>query len=251
MTLTNYLRPEDRLESASGPRYVRLRQRIEQAIDTGILAPSSSLPPERELAGITDLSRVTVRRAIRELVVSGVLTHRQGSGSFVRDKVQKMEQSLSQLTSFTEGMALRGKQTTSVWLERGIVLPSPEERAPLGLAPDLSAARLCRQRHADGKPMAIERATLPLDILPNPLIVVTSLYEVLGAGNPRPVRAVQRISAINLDEREAGTPRRGVRDRRAQHPAHLPPRRRPRRRIRPIDLSRRCLRFRGRTPPLT
>lgn len=51
--------------------------------------------------------------------------------------------------------------------------------------------------------MALERAALPLDILPNPLAVTTSLYDVLETLGNRPVRAVQKISAINLDPAEA------------------------------------------------
>ncbi|MCB2111786.1 MAG: GntR family transcriptional regulator, partial [Rhodobacteraceae bacterium] len=60
-----------------------------------------------------------------------------------------------------------------------------------------------RLREAGGRPMALERAALPLDILPNPIEVTTSLYEVLDRLGNRPVRAVQKISAINLEAREA------------------------------------------------
>ena len=51
--------------------------------------------------------------------------------------------------------------------------------------------------------MALERAALPLDVLPNPLDVTTSLYAVLEARGLRPVRAVQKISAINLPAKDA------------------------------------------------
>ena len=51
--------------------------------------------------------------------------------------------------------------------------------------------------------MALERAALPLDILPNPLEVTTSLYVVLEGLGHRPVRAVQKISAVNIEPREA------------------------------------------------
>ncbi len=51
--------------------------------------------------------------------------------------------------------------------------------------------------------MAIERASLPPDLLPNPLAVTHSLYEVLGQAGLRPVRAVQKISAINLGAADA------------------------------------------------
>ena len=60
-----------------------------------------------------------------------------------------------------------------------------------------------KARMADDKPMAIERASLSTDMLPNPLIVETSLYDVLGRDGLRPVRALQKISAINLEEDNA------------------------------------------------
>jgi len=51
--------------------------------------------------------------------------------------------------------------------------------------------------------MALERAALPTDILPNPTDVTTSLYALLKARGVRPIRAVQKISAINLGSSEA------------------------------------------------
>ncbi|MDA5094515.1 GntR family transcriptional regulator [Aliiroseovarius sp. KMU-50] len=203
MSVAEFLHPDGWLGQSSGPRYVQLRRRLEEGIGSGLLPPGSSLPPEREIAEITDLSRVTVRKAIQELVKSGSVEQRQGSGSFVREQVERVEQSLSHLTSFTEDMQRRGLQTTSKWLERGIFLPSPEEVLTLGLAAGDSVARIHRLREADGHPMALERAALPLDILPNPLEVTTSLYEILEKSGHRPVRAVQKISAINLDPPEA------------------------------------------------
>ena len=100
-------------------------------------------------------------------------------------------------------MARRGKSSTSRWLERGLFVPSPDEMTSLGLSADDSVARLVRLRLANGEPMAIERASLPTDILANPLAVETSLYEVLERDGHRPVRALQKISAINLSERDA------------------------------------------------
>ena len=189
MTVSEFLQPEGWLGRNAGPRYVQLRRRLEEAIDTGLLAPNSSLPPEREIADITDLSRVTVRKAIQELVKKGSVVQKQGSGSFVCDTGPRVEQSLSHLTSFTEDMQRRGMETTSKWLERGIFLPSPEEVVALGLSAEDSVSRIYRLRESGGRPMALERAALPLDILPNPLDVTTSLYELLEQNGCRPVRA--------------------------------------------------------------
>lgn len=203
MSAVEFLRPDRWLGESGGPRYVQLRRRLEEGIETGVLPPNSSLPPERELAEITDLSRVTVRKAIQELVREGLVEQRQGSGSFIREPVTKMEQSLSHLTSFTEDMSNRGMETTSRWLERGLFIAAPREVAALGLAEGAEVARIYRLREAGGRPMALERAALPLSILPNPLEVKTSLYEVLDRLGHRPVRALQKISAINLDASDA------------------------------------------------
>lgn len=203
MKITEFLDPQNWLGHRPGPRYVQLHRRIEDAIEKGILPPDSSLPPEREVAEITELSRVTVRKAIQELVKLGVVEQRQGSGSFVRAPVARVEQSLSHLTSFTEDMKRRGLETTSRWLERGVFMSSPEEVKTLGLSDGESVARIYRLREADGQPMALERASLPLDILPNPIDVSRSLYEVLEESGHRPVRAVQKISAINLGPDDA------------------------------------------------
>ena len=204
MNVTDFLRAEHWMREASGPRYVQLRKRLEEGIDAGLLLPNSPLPPEREIASLTALSRVTVRKAIQELVDKGRVVQKQGSGSFVSNQAPRVEQSLSLLTSFTEDMARRGMSSSSTWLERGVFMASPEEVEILGLTPGASVARIARLRLADERPMALERASLPLDILPNPLDVKTSLYAILEKAGKRPVRALQKISAINLEEDDAG-----------------------------------------------
>lgn len=203
MTAVEFLRPAGWLAEGGGPRYVQLRRRLEAGIGSGVLPPNSSLPPERELAEITDLSRVTVRKAIQELVRDGLVEQRQGSGTFIRVPVARVEQTLSHLTSFTEDMARRGMTTASRWLERGVFAPCEHEAQVLDLADGAEVARIYRLREADGRPMALERASLPLDVLPNPLDVRTSLYDVLSRRGLRPVRAVQKISAVNIEAREA------------------------------------------------
>lgn len=188
---------------AAGPLYLQLQRRLAEAVAAGRLAPGQSLPAERDMASMTGLSRVTVRKAVQALAGAGVLVQRHGSGTFVAPKVERLHQALSLLTSFTEDMARRGKTVDSLWVSRSIKPPAPEEVMALGLGGGSLVARLDRVRRSDGVPLAIERAAISAEDLPDPLEVTTSLYAVLDARGLRPMRAVQRISAASLDARDA------------------------------------------------
>jgi GntR family transcriptional regulator len=201
--VTDPLFSSEGFSDAAGPLYLQLQRRIAGAIAGGRLKSGDSLPPERVLASMTGLSRVTVRKAVEGLVAAGHLMQRRGSGTFVAARVERLEQALSLLTSFTEDMARRGKSVESVWLARSLHAPAPEEVMALGLGAGDRVARLERVRRSDGVPLAIERASLPAAVLPDPMSVETSLYAILEARGLRPVRAVQRISAANLGIRDA------------------------------------------------
>jgi GntR family transcriptional regulator len=133
MSVAEFLAPDLWLSPDAGPRYIQLRKRLSDGVEQGILKPGSSLPPEREIAALTELSRVTVRKAIQALAEDGVIVQKQGYGSFIASQTQQIEQSLSRLTSFSEDMSRRGMVPASRWLESGIFMPSPDEVIALAL----------------------------------------------------------------------------------------------------------------------
>lgn len=185
------------------PLYLQLKKAIADAVRRGLLVPGDALPSERDIATRAEVSRVTVRKAVQELVGDGMLVQRHGSGTFVAPRMERVEQSLSWLTSFTEDMARRGMEVRSAWLEKGIYPPSPEEMMVLGLSSKERVARISRLRIANGTPLAIERASLSASTLPDPDAVGSSLYATLEKTGNRPVRAVQRISAANLGDADS------------------------------------------------
>lgn len=186
-----------------GPLYRQLSQALSELIETGVLAPGSSLPAERDLALLTGMSRVTVRKAVQSLAQTGKVVQMQGSGTYVASQDVRLEQSMQHLSSFSDDMLRRGFTPRSVWLSRGLFPPTSEELMSLGLSVADQVARLSRLRLADGKPMAIERASLAASILSDPEAVGDSLYECLAAKGMRPVRAVQRITAANATPNDA------------------------------------------------
>ena len=143
---------------------------IEQAIQTGLVQVNDALPAERELAVALGVSRVTVRNAVRALVDKGILVQRHGAGTFVASRGSV---SPNRLTSFTEDMQDRGRITDTVWLDRSVGLPTPEECEALEIMPDRLVSRLYRLRLADKEPMCLEHAVLPQYILPEPQAVET------------------------------------------------------------------------------
>ncbi len=187
----------------SGPLYLQLKRFIEEAVSAGQIQAGDALPSERDLAARMDVSRVTVRRAVQHLVREGVLVQRRGSGTYVAPPMHRVEQSLSQLTSFTEDMARRGLVVRSVWLDRALYAPSPEETVTLGLSSNDRVARVARLRLSGETPLAIERAALSSSILPDPQAIGTSLYSHLAKSGSRPVRAIQRIRAVSLSDEDA------------------------------------------------
>ena len=90
-----------------------------------ILGADDALPPERDLADDFGVSRITVRKAIDGLVSEGLLVRRQGSGTFVRGRVEK---NFSMLTSFSEDMRARGRKPRSDWLKRSTGPSRPRKR---------------------------------------------------------------------------------------------------------------------------
>lgn len=69
-------------------------QRLGQSIKLGLFKPGQQLPPERDLADIIGVSRVTVRAAIQVLASGGFLVARRGrtGGTFVVDNPPQWEE---------------------------------------------------------------------------------------------------------------------------------------------------------------
>ena len=185
------------------PLYRRLQDHIASAIDRGRLKPTEALPGERDLAQAMAVSRVTVRKALSGLVEAGLLEQRQGSGTYVSRRPPRVEQALSRLTSFTDDMHLRGFTSTSRWLRREVSRPTAREALHLALSPQDRVCHLRRLRLANGAPMAVESAAVPVGVLPDPMAVEDSLYAVLDALGSKPVRALQRLAATVLDAETA------------------------------------------------
>ncbi|WP_396271368.1 GntR family transcriptional regulator [Ideonella sp.] len=186
--------------NSSQPLYQQLQRALREAIELRLLGPDDALPSERQLAADLQVSRITVRKAIEGLAEEGLLSRRQGAGNFVNTRIEK---NFAKLTSFSEDMRARGREPRSEWLKRAEGTVTPEEAMKLALSPGTLVYRFNRLRYADDAPMSIEYATIVASALPSIDVVDTSLYEALERAGQRPVRALQRLRALLLDEEQA------------------------------------------------
>src|SRR6185503_7917056 len=163
-------------DNDSSPLYMQIARKLSDDVLNGRYQVDQALPSERTLSELLNVSRVTARKAIDQLVDQGLIVRRRGSGNYIAPRI---EQPLSRLTSFSEELHQRGYTPSSQWLERSITAAVPDEQLSLGLSPGARVARLERLRLADEVVMAYEVSVLPQSVLPQPELVNGSLYEYL------------------------------------------------------------------------
>jgi GntR family transcriptional regulator len=185
----------------NSPLYMQVARKLIRDVRDGRYQVDQALPSERVLSEQLDVSRVTARKAIDQLVEQGLVVRRRGSGNYIAPRI---EQPLSNLSSFSEQLQQRGHQPRSHWLCREVLIAEADEQLALGLSPNTRVARLERLRLADDVVMAYEVSVIPATVLPRPEAVHSSLYAHLDKTGHMPVRALQHIRAMNASARLAG-----------------------------------------------
>jgi GntR family transcriptional regulator len=185
------------------PLYQGVAAALSDLITSGALPVGARLPPERDLAELCGLSRVTIRKAVSQLAAQGALVQRQGSGTYVAQPEPKAVALSAPVISLTEDLRQRGQSGRSIWLSRVVGQGTEQECAALQLDIGARVVRLLRLRLANERPLSVERSILPATILPDPSIIGQSLYETLALSGAQPARVSQRIRAINVSPRDA------------------------------------------------
>jgi GntR family transcriptional regulator len=164
------------------PLYHQLKAALLRDIEAGCWRPGDRLPTEDALIERFQVSKITVRQALRDLAQLGYIRREQGRGTFVQGP--PLEEGPRELKSFTGEMRGHGFLATSRVLEQGL-LPAPADIAGrLALADDAPVFRLRRLRLADGEPMGLQTAYISAALVPGIerlSFAGASLYEVLAS----------------------------------------------------------------------
>ena len=165
------------------PLYLQIQEYLAEQIASGNLKPETRIPSERELSSELGISRMTVRRAITELVNEGLLERVHGAGTFVARP--KVEYAATELVSYSKAMRVRGLSVARQLLELGEVPASRRlaERLQVNLGQSLlRVALLCL---ANRVPVILERAFFPIERCPGLEeydFEKTSIYDLLTEG---------------------------------------------------------------------
>ena len=151
--------------STAGPLYSQIAARLEEQIAAGKLAYGMRLPSERELSQTLRVNRMTLRQALRELEVKGLLLRRRGAGNYIAEPV--IERHAGRLTSFTYVMQRRGYRTGAKMIKCDKHPVDAALAEELKLRTAALVYDIHRLRLIDDEPVMLERYTIPVARFPD------------------------------------------------------------------------------------
>ncbi len=171
------------------PLYAQLKESIILDLESGKIKPGDRLPSQRELCQHFNMSHMTVRRAINELIAEGVIYAIPGKGLYAAEKKHPAE---TTMIGFSGEMSALGFAVTSRILEKSLVIASTVIARALEIPTGSELAYLHRLRLVNNEPISLQYSFLVHRLCPGILDHIhenSSLYEVL--------KQVYKIDLIN------------------------------------------------------
>lgn len=149
------------MSASAIPLYAQIEESLVARIASD-LHPGDRLPTEDQLIDEFGVSRITVRRAVQNLVARGLVVTRPGRGAFVT--APKLRQPLTELTGFVEDMEAQGLAATARVLRAQEITAPAEVCTALELPAEAPVMLIERVRLANGTPLSFDRTYLPLEL---------------------------------------------------------------------------------------
>ncbi len=183
------------------PLYIQIRNKIVSNIKDEIWGPGKSIPSESQLIEKYNVSRTTIRQAIRDLVQNGILETSRGAPT----KVKKIPD---------ERLSTPGVVQHEIGSDMSIVVLRMKKndnkhyraKSSLLLEKEDTLFFMERLRIADGKPIAIQKTYLPSKV---GAVVETIAHEefdffpTLGKYNIYHIKINEEVTAKNATKEEA------------------------------------------------
>ena len=181
------------------PLYIQLKEILERKIEDGIWETGEKIPSESELQDNYNVSRTTVRLAVKELINEEKLKSQQGKGTYVFKP--KMDQNLPHLSSFTEDIIKQGLKPGAEVIEFKESFPDKNVAEMLNIDKDNKVIILKRIRTVNGESVGIHISYLNSNIVDVSVLkdsdLSGSLYDILeNKFNLNITKAEETIEAI-------------------------------------------------------
>lgn len=140
------------VQVAATSLYHRVHEQLFGQIDRGELAPGAALPSEPELCEAFGVSRITIRRALKELADRRLIVRRRGVGTFVANRLPDQRE-------FRLAGYLGERRILQSRIEADNAESALEEVAgALGLEPGAQVRHIRTVAHRDGEPFTVADA---------------------------------------------------------------------------------------------
>lgn len=147
------------------PLYLQVAEMFRDMILNGELKVGDVIPPEIELAKTYSVARITIRKAINELVQDHLLIRRVGNGTFVSEP--KIEREIVSVAGFTERLQSRGIKAGAKTIEVNRMKSDMKLANLLRIPQGSEIVEIVRLRLIHEVPVALEYSYLPLTLCPD------------------------------------------------------------------------------------
>lgn len=162
--------PQDRNPSQAGgssslqPLYMQVEATLREMIEDVEFGPGDRIPSERELSETLGVSRMTIRRAIENLIQTGVLERRSTNGTFVR--IPDVVRPIGPLQTLSITEMLDGKESVAKLLHFDVIRAPRKVAERLQLRVGEQVVHIKRLRSISELPFCIETTYVPLEFVP-------------------------------------------------------------------------------------
>ncbi len=196
---------------SNSPRYQQIKSFIQSGIMQQKLPPGSKIPTEAQLADQFEVSRMTVNKAIRDLVQENVLVRHPGVGTFVSDA--KAESPLTDIKNISDEVRQRGHSYSCKVVKVQEAIAHEQIAMQMGVPIGTAVFRSVIVHLENGQPIQLENRYVVSSLVPGYMqqdFTVATPHEYLSKSCPissvehiveaiLPSEAVQRYLDIKPD----------------------------------------------------
>lgn len=186
------------------PKYIQIGDWLKELIKTGRFKEGEKLPSEIELSKMCDVNRNTLRQAISELVLLGLLRKEKGVGTFIMGKPSiELKHSTKKISSFSDDFGSQKIIEQTKILEASVIPANREIAKALVLNTQQKVIAIKRLRIGNNIPLIYEENYLPYNVFKGILDfdLTQSLYKIITDQYQLTLsRSKQEIRSINFNK---------------------------------------------------